>query len=202
MIVRDKVFEKHWYDSAVENVFRNDFQWHHSRSDNGVDNYLTHDNYGSLYDRDNPRERINEWKDKYAKEAWEYLTNDYMKLPSGAELDSSYYNGIKFGDSSDPHIDSTEEKFTTIIVYLCNRWNICWGGETSFFSGVWNPDLGSETFFNSDIIMSVIPKPNRIVVFDGKLMHAVRPLNKIFHGIRPTLMFKIKGVLPDEIEFN
>ena len=41
-----------------------------------------------------------------------------------------------------------------------------------------------------DIAHAVLPKPGRIVQFDGRILHAARGLSRICPAMRVTLMFK------------
>lgn len=201
MIVIDNFFPENLYTDIVAESNSPDTLWSFSRSDTDSDPYWTRYVYGSkqtssfVFDR--------QWRVPLAKTAWD-VTQKKLLIPSSAKLSSCYYNGLTFGNASYPHIDADankDEKFTTIINYICPEWNIFWGGETAFFSGKWSKDPRHSTFYNSEVIKTVVPRPNRTVVFDGNVVHSVLPVTKAFTGIRVTLMFKIVGVSPQELTY-
>jgi SM-20-related protein len=52
---------------------------------------------------------------------------------------------------------------------------------------------GETVFFNqeeTDIIASIYPKPNRLVMFQGTIPHTARGVSRICPVLRITLMFK------------
>jgi hypothetical protein len=58
----------------------------------------------------------------------------------------------------------------------------------------WNPTWGGETVFhqaNGDILASLLPQPNRSVLFDSRIPHAGRASNRSYGGLRVTLAFKL-----------
>jgi hypothetical protein len=109
-----------------------------------------------------------------------------LHVPDGYSLHRAYVNAHTSGVEDSIHqddIDVAEGK--TIIVYLCTAWYAEWFGQTVFFE---NMDRGSM----NEITKSVIPRPNRIVIFDKNIPHCVSPLSRRFAGIRLTCMFKVK----------
>lgn len=98
----------------------------------------------------------------------------------------AYINGYTFGTDAYYHIDDKWiiDKFgpdvltETIIVYLNDTWNKDWGGETSI--------VNSE----DDIEYSVLPKRNRVLVFDSNKFHSARPLSRTCPVLRSVLVFK------------
>ena len=93
-----------------------------------------------------------------------------------------------------PHTDSDETNFATVICYLTEGWNIHWGGETVFYDKPYSSDLTHPNYYSAEIIKSVVPRQNRIVVFRGDILHSVRALSKSYKGTRATLMFKVQDV--------
>ena len=67
------------------------------------------------------------------------------------------------------------------MYYLNNFWDFKFGGETVFL----NPD-------NQDIFKSVIPKPGRVIVFDGNIEHCARDVRRDVNDLRMVLTFKYK----------
>jgi len=98
----------------------------------------------------------------------------------------TYVNGYTFGTDAFYHVDDKwiadkhgpEVLTETIIVYLNDRWNKDWGGETSIVNS------------DDDIEYSVLPKPNRVLVFDSNKFHSARPLSRICPELRSVLVFK------------
>lgn len=105
---------------------------------------------------------------------------DYFKLPPIENLVGCYVNALKSNDKPGVHCDCSGdgEYSPTILVYCNNEWNYNWGGETVFFDE------------NLDVKRAVLPKPGRVVVFDGRLPHTARPPVSIFEGYRYILTFK------------
>lgn len=98
----------------------------------------------------------------------------------------AYINGYTFGTDAYYHVDDKwiADKFgsdvltETIIVYLNDTWDKDWGGETSI--------INSE----NDIEYSVLPKRNRVLVFDSNKFHSARPLSRTCPVLRSVLVFK------------
>ena len=61
----------------------------------------------------------------------------------------------------------------------------------------WHPNYAGETvFFNdegTDIIGTVYPRPNRMVLFSGSIPHVARGVSRVCPELRITLMFKTRG---------
>lgn len=95
-----------------------------------------------------------------------------------------YVNGYTYGTDAYLHRDDTwiAEKYNalseTIIVYLNDDWNPDWAGETVIMDN------------NDDIEKSVLPKRNRVLIFDGNKLHAARPLSRACTELRKVLVFK------------
>ena len=89
-----------------------------------------------------------------------------------------YANAHVYGIEGDLHTDSLYPGNYTTIFYVVPQWQPDWAGETVVVN-----DLG-------DIAHAVIPRPNRIMIFDGRMLHAARAVHRKFAGLRVTLMFK------------
>lgn len=100
----------------------------------------------------------------------------------GANLLRCYANGHTYGDDANIHYDDSRTDTTTFIFYPMKEWNVDWGGSTIFWDRV-----------NREIVKSVVPKPNRFVVFDSKIWHGASALTRYCKKLRITLMFKFKG---------
>lgn len=93
----------------------------------------------------------------------------------------SYVNVALFGDMLYSHVDCAPGVGElTALWYICDRWDHEWGGETVFFDS------------RKDVRAAVSPKPGRLAVFDGEVLHAGRAPNRNCHATRYTLAFKFK----------
>lgn len=92
-----------------------------------------------------------------------------------------YCNHAAYGDMLFTHTDAQPgQKGLTALWYIAPEWNVEWGGETLFF----NADKDAEA--------AVTPRPGRLVVFDGAILHVGRPPNRICYAPRYTLAFKLE----------
>jgi len=118
----------------------------------------------------------------YLLELWEKVKKE---LPTNIRLIRAYINAHTYGVEDAIHRDEAHIKNGfTVIIYLCNDWYPEWFGQTMFFE--------SSDRHNNEIIQSVIPKFNRMLIFDKNIPHCVSPLSRKFVGIRLTCMFKVE----------
>ena len=95
----------------------------------------------------------------------------------------AYTNVASYGDMLFTHTDCLPDQHDlTALWYLCERWDIEWGGETLFFDAA------------DDVACAVIPKPGRLVVFDGAIKHVGRPPNRICYSPRYTFAIKFERI--------
>jgi len=95
----------------------------------------------------------------------------------------AYTNVASYGDMLFTHTDCLPDQHDlTALWYLCERWDLEWGGETMFY------DEADEVAF------AVKPKPGRLVVFDGAIKHVGRPPNRICYAPRYTFAIKFERV--------
>lgn len=100
-----------------------------------------------------------------------------------------YINGYTYGTDAYYHMDDTwvNQKYgnnaltETAVVYLNDEWEADWGGETSILD-----DSG-------EIEKSVLPKKNRVLIFNANKMHSARPLSRSCPALRKVLVFKTIG---------
>ena len=185
-------------NEAIESSFF--YDWAFNRQDLTDEIYWTVHVHGVAY---NLSYTIKDDFNKFKKIQilWNYFSNKF-NVPI-ENLDSCYLNGITHGLEAYPHHDAPSDGHTTVILYLCENWNVYWGGETAFFDKEFvknNP--AHDVFYSADIIKSVLPKYNRMVLFDSHIMHAVRPISKSFKGLRKTLMFKLKNISVQKVMEN
>jgi SM-20-related protein len=97
----------------------------------------------------------------------------------GHRLARCYANGYPFGAEGGLHMDSNIPSHYTALYYPHLAWHPNYSGETVFFNA-----MGTE------IIASVYPRPNRLVVFAGTIPHVARAISRKCPELRITLMFK------------
>lgn len=90
-----------------------------------------------------------------------------------------YANGHTYGSDGTVHTDTSLPRTYTCIYYPHKHWEPNWAGETTFFDRA-----------RTDIVASVYPKPNRMVIFDGRIPHAARGVSRLCPALRVTLIFK------------
>jgi SM-20-related protein len=107
---------------------------------------------------------------------WDRLRGSVL---AGHALTRCYANAYPVGSEGGLHADSNEPNHFTVIYYPHLKWSPNWAGETVFF----NAD-------GTDINAAAYPKPNRIVVFPGRIPHVARAASRTCPELRVTLMFK------------
>lgn len=93
---------------------------------------------------------IDETRDIY--ELFRYKTE---QLVSGMELNRMYINC--FAPSENPYFHTDWKDGITFLYYPDQRWNLDDGGETQFVV--------------NDEIRGIFPTPNRMVMFEGNILH-------------------------------
>lgn len=90
-----------------------------------------------------------------------------------------YSNMRLFADSAYPHRDVTPpQKHITILLYANKEWDPDWGGETLFYD-----DEG-------ECVMGAVPKPGRLVLFRGAIIHRAGLVNRECYEPRYTVALK------------
>lgn len=93
----------------------------------------------------------------------------------------AYTNVALYGDMLFSHVDCLPQQGDlTALWYLCNEWDVEWGGETVFFDA------------DDEIAAAVRPRPGRLVVFDGAIKHVGRPPSRICYYPRYTFAIKLQ----------
>jgi hypothetical protein len=176
-------------------------KWEFTRSDSNEDVYWTNKIFGWNYAiAEKNQFKLDTFTSETVKKCWEFFK---IKTDCGlndSNLDSVYYNGLTYGIEAHAHIDALQDDFVTVITYVCEDWNSHWGGETVFFSDEYSKNPADPVYYQHEITRSVLPKYNRVVIFPGNVVHAVRPLSRSFKDLRKTLMFKIKGKRVEDFE--
>ncbi len=70
----------------------------------------------------------------------------------------THINCIQAGERRHPHIDAPHADLVVGVAVLNERWERDWHGELSFYDG-------------DDIALTVAPRPGRLVLFHGRLLH-------------------------------
>ncbi len=121
----------------------------------------------------------------YGNPAYKVIADVWTKLKAfhllGHSLVRCYAHAHTYGVEGAPHTDSQIDGNFTTIIYVNPEWKSEWAGETVFF----NPA--------GELTQAILPKPNRMITFDGTQLHAVRALARICPALRITLMFKTKA---------
>ena len=95
----------------------------------------------------------------------------------------AYTNVASYGDVLFTHVDCLPgANELTALWFMCGRWDIEWGGETVFFDA------------SDEIAFAVLPRPGRLVVFDGAIKHVGRPPSRVCFAPRYTFAIKFERV--------
>lgn len=98
----------------------------------------------------------------------------------------AYTNVASYGDMLFTHTDCMPDQHDlTALWYLCESWDIEWGGETMFYDAT------------GEVACAITPKPGRLVIFDGAIKHAGRPPNRICYAPRYTFAIKFERIARD-----
>jgi len=115
-------------------------------------------------------------------EMCEYVKNHEALSGEDLALVRCYINGHTYGVEGYFHQDSSREDEITTVLYMNDEWNPNWAGETVFL------DTKSKTRLQR----SVLPYPNRMVMFPSQIPHAARGVSRKCLVLRQTFMFKFR----------
>lgn len=93
-----------------------------------------------------------------------------------------YINGHTFGVDGYFHQDSGRNDEFTTVLYMNKEWFPNWAGETVFLN----------TEDKTHLQRSVLPYPNRMVIFPSIISHAARGVSRKCLILRQTFMFKFR----------
>jgi hypothetical protein len=114
------------------------------------------------------------------KETENILSN--MNILDLLELERAYASANPYGTVHESHTDWEEHvSGITIMYYLNNAWDLKFAGETVFYDSC-----------SQDILKSIIPKPGRVIAFDGNIEHCARDVRRDLNDLRMVLTFKYK----------
>lgn len=108
---------------------------------------------------------------------------DFIVPGHGYRPHRAYTNVASYGDMLFTHTDCLPDQHDlTALWYLCETWDLEWGGETMFYDK------------NDEVAFALTPKPGRLVVFDGAIKHVGRPPNRICYSPRYTFAIKFERI--------
>lgn len=110
-------------------------------------------------------------------ELWQKIKNEVFM---GDELVRCYANAHTYGVEGYPHVDHRLPGNHTTVVYVNPVWTHEWAGETVLIN-----EMG-------DVIHASLPKPGRILAFDGRITHVARSVSRRCPALRATLVYKSK----------
>jgi SM-20-related protein len=97
-----------------------------------------------------------------------------------------YCNHAAYGDMLFTHTDCAPgARHLTALWFIAPEWNVEWGGETLFF----------DSSMDAQVVVS--PRPGRLVLFDGSILHVGRPPNRICYAPRYTFAYKLQPLKRD-----
>ena len=99
--------------------------------------------------------------------------------PVGTRMLRFYFNAYTYGTDGWPHTDTERKNEQTAVLYLTDKWEPAWAGETVVFD-----DKG-------DVALAALPRRNRMLTFPSNALHAPRPLARAFTGLRVVLVVKL-----------
>lgn len=138
--------------------------------------------YGNKQNLESVADRVRQHPAKIFSTYMDWLLE---QLPPTSKILRFYLNAHTFGTDGWPHTDTDRRGERTVLLYLNDKWQSAWGGETAIFDA------------RGDVSDAVLPRRNRLLVFPSDALHAPRPLTRAFNGLRVVLVVKI-GFGPDE----
>lgn len=105
--------------------------------------------------------------------------SEYLPELGPHRLYRAYCNLCTYGDMLFTHTDAQPgEQGLTALWYIAPQWDPEWGGETLLFDAAGDP------------VFVIGFKPGRLAIFDGRILHAGRPPNRVC--VLPRLTFALK----------
>ena len=95
----------------------------------------------------------------------------------------AYVNCSVYGDSYYAHRDcGAQEQHITALYYANLEWSLDWGGETIYYND------------SEDAELVILPRPGRVVVARGAVLHRGCVPTRTCHEERYTLAYKLNSV--------
>jgi hypothetical protein len=168
--------------ASVQNYFAKEIRWQYGWPQ-GVKDPFSHWNYdfvGTGF-----RNQVDVQDKLYGAPEFKPVADIWSVLKEGPMhghiLVRCYANAHTFGVEGYPHTDvgdkSQIDNYTSVL-YLNPVWRADWAGELVFFD-----DAG-------DVFFAVAPRPGRVAILPGELVHAARAVSRTCPAIRVCLAFK------------
>lgn len=94
----------------------------------------------------------------------------------------AYVNSAVYGDSYYIHRDSPVGSHNVTVLYYANlNWEPDWGGETIFYKD------------DNDAVLAVSPRPGRLVISRGAILHRGTVPTQDCHEARLTIAYKLNS---------
>lgn len=115
-------------------------------------------------------------------EIWE-LAQPMCEQVAGRKLRviRQYANGHTYGLGGGVHTDDSRPGTHTLLYYPMDEWQRDWEGDTVYYTAA------------GEIYASVLPAPNRAILFDARIPHHGRAPSRLFTGLRVTVAFKLEA---------
>ena len=98
-----------------------------------------------------------------------------------------YANGQTYGVGGEPHVDDVRAGCYTLLYYPMEEWKSEWDGETVFYDE------------RGEVILAVVPRPNRAVFFDARIRHVGRAPSRSCAALRVTLAYKVEATAWEDL---
>jgi Rps23 Pro-64 3,4-dihydroxylase Tpa1-like proline 4-hydroxylase len=128
----------------------------------------------------------NFFKEKIFKSIKQVIGHNY-------KIDRVYFNGQFYGMPGEPHCDSDQKNKFTFLIYVNQKWDFLWGGQTIFFDRYFDQDTG-KVKINSTQFKSFYPTPKSALLFPSNLMHYAESPTKQCYEMRLTLAYKLERI--------
>jgi SM-20-related protein len=106
----------------------------------------------------------------------------FIRQTAGANeaLIRCYLNAYTYGTDGYFHVDSLRPDELTTVLCMNDYWEPDWAGETVFLDE------------RGEILKSILPGPNRAIIFPAQIQHACRGVSRKCTSLRKTLVFKTR----------
>ena len=136
-----------------------------------------HLSWKPLHDK---KDNLGDLTDHFAQNPLTYALRDawlHLKGRNDLKLIRCYVNGYTYGMDGYVHTDSHRKGEHTAILYVCDRWEADWAGETVELR-------------DGDVVGACLPRPNRLLVLSSDQPHVGRAVSRKCNIMRTVLVFK------------
>lgn len=186
IIVIDDMYPD-WFIDHVYNVIFSDYSWFYGHTSNYPED--------PMYDvgADPNWEEVPALKQQIyppnsnnaSDSCFRMIYNSIVRMiPFELELGEILVNGQQYIHNTVPHQDCECDNGISWLYYVNRNWKQEWGGETRIkLNDEWH---------------DIYPKPGRICLFKGNILHHGMPPNENYKGLRSSLVYKTmrKNPLP------